>query len=172
MKSLFLTLLLLSGFVFVNESAAIQPSLPAEGHALALAQQLTVNDFLSFDAKSYRTAEGKKLKWTQRMAFQVMQKNLARKVKKGKIAGDMTMDEAAGAAGGNLYGLLSLIFAVVGLFIPYLGLAMLIAALVLGIIGLKRDNNPTMATIGLVLSAIFLLLIIIVIAVASSTFWF
>ena len=171
MKSLFLTLLLLSGFVFVNESTAIQTAIPSDGQGLALAQQLTVNDFLSFDAKTFRTAEGKKLKWTQRMAFQVMQKNLTRKMKKGKIDGNMTMDEAA-AAGGNLYGLLSLIFAVVGLFVPYLGLALLIAALVLGIIGLKRDNNPTMATIGLVLSAVFLLLIIIVIAVASSTFWF
>lgn len=171
MKQLFLTLFFVSGLLISYEASAINnKSLPAPGIALALSSQLTVNDFLAFDAKSYRTVDGKKLKWTERLAFKVVQKNLARKVQKGKIDGEMTMDQAR-AAGGNLYGLLSLIFAVVGLFIPYVGLALLVAAFVLGIIGIKRDNNPTMAIIGLVLSAVILLLLLIVIAVGVSLLW-
>lgn len=171
MKQLFLTLFLISGLFSTYQASAIHnESLPAAGGALALSSQLTVNNFLAFDAKSYRTADGKKLKWTERLAFKVVQKNLARKVQKGKIDGDMTMDQAK-AAGGNIYGLLSLIFAVVGLFVPYVGLALLIAAFVLGLIGIKRDNNPTMAIIGLVLSAVILLLLLIVIAVGVSLLW-
>lgn len=171
MKQLFLTLFLISGLFSTYQASAIHnENLPASGGALALTSQITVNNFLAFDAKSYRTVDGKKLKWTERLAFKVVQKNLARKVQKGKIDGNMTMDQAR-AAGGNIYGLLSLIFAVVGLFVPYIGLALLIAAFVLGLIGIKRDNNPTMAIIGLVLSAVILLLLLIVIAVGVSLLW-
>lgn len=171
MKQLFLTLFLISGFTFSYHAYAINSEkAPAQGMGLSIGSQMTVNDFISFDAKNYRSADGKKLKWTQRLAFNIVKKNLERKVKKGKIDGDMTMDKA-GAAGGNIYGLLSLIFSVVGLFVPILGLGLLIAAFVLGLIGLRRDNNPTMALIGLIISGVFLLLILIVIAVGISLLW-
>lgn len=171
MKQLFLVLFLLSGLLITNQVSAINSEkIPATGGALVFTPQFTVNDFLSLDVKNYRTADGKKLKWTERLAFKVVQKNLARKVKKGKIDGDLAMEDAK-AAGGNLYGLLSLIFSVVGLFVPYVGLALLVAAVVLGIIGINRDNNPTMAIIGLVISALALLLILIVIAVGFSFLW-
>ena len=169
MKQLVLTIFLLTGFVFTYDAMAVHTKMPADG--LALTQQLTVNDFLAVDLQNLRTAEGKKLKWHQRFVAKTMQKSLARKVAKGKLDGNATLEQAGGA-GGNIHGLLSLIFSVVGLFVPYLGFAMLIAALVLGIIGLRKDNNPTMATIGLVLSAVFLLLLIILIAVAAGSFWF
>ena len=171
MKQLFLVLFLLSGLLITNQVSAINSEkIPATGGALAFSPQVTVNDFLSIDVKNYRTADGKKLKWTKRLAFRVVQKNLERKVKKGKIDGDLAMDDTK-AAGGNLYGLLSLIFSVVGLFVPYVGLALLVAAVVLGIVGIKRDNNPTMAIIGLIISALALLLILIVIAVGFSFLW-
>jgi len=171
MKQLFLVLFLLSGLLIIDQVSAINSEkIPASGGALAFSTEITINDFISLDVKNYRTADGKKLKWTKRLAFKIVQKSLARKVKKGKIDGDLAMDDAK-AAGGNLYGLLSLIFSVVGLFIPYVGLAMLIAAVVLGIIGIKRDNNPTMAIIGLIISALALLLILIVIAVGFSFLW-
>lgn len=171
MKQLFLVLFLLSGLLITDQVSAINSKkIPVSGGALVFTPQITVNDFLSLDVKNYRTADGKKLKWTERLAFKVVQKNLARKVKKGKIDGDLAMDDAK-AAGGNLYGLLSLIFSVVGLFIPYVGLALLVAAVVLGIVGIKRDNNPTMAIIGLIISALALLLILIVIAVGFSFLW-
>ena len=172
MKQLFLTLFLMSGFVLSYQAYAINvDNAPASGTGSTIASQMTVNDFIALDVNSYRTAEGKKLKWTQRLAFNLVKKNLERKVKKGKIDGDLSMDQAKGGAGGNIHGLLSLIFSVVGLFIPIVGLALLIAAFVLGLIGLKKDNNPTMAIIGLVVSGAFLLLILIVIAVGVSLLW-
>ena len=174
MKHLFLTLFLFTGFIFsYNASAINSASMPPSGGALAFGQQVTVDDFIAFDVKSYRTADGKKLKWTQRLAFNLVQKNLERKVRKGKIDGTMTMDEAVrgSGAGGNIYGLLSLIFSVVGLFIPYVGLLLLVGAFVLGLIGIKRDNNPTMAIIGTIISAVFLLLLLIVIIVGASILW-
>ncbi len=170
MKQIFLTFLLLAGFTFSHEALAVNRHAAEATTAYGAASLMTVNDFLAVDISSFKKADGKGLKWTQKLAFKAMQKNLARKVNKGKIEGTMTLEQAGNAAGGNLYGLLSLIFSVVGLFIPYLGLALLIAGLVLGIIGISRDNNPTMAIIGTVLSAVFLLLIIIVIA--ASIAWF
>jgi len=174
MKHLFLTLFLFTGFIFsYNASAVNSAKMPPSGGALALSQKVTVNDFIAFDAKSYRTTEGKKLNWTQRLAFNLVKKNLERKVKKGKIDGTTTMDELAhrSGAGGNIYGLLSLIFSVVGLFVPYAGIFLIVGAFVLGLIGIKRDNNPTMAIIGTILSAVALLLILIVIIVGASLLW-
>ena|SRR5687768_2247262 len=172
MKQLILTLILFSGFIFSYQAHAINSEkAPAQALGLSVGSQMTINDFIAFDAKNYRSADGKKLKWTQRLAFNIVKKNLERKIKKGKIDGDMTMDKAGKAAGGNIYGLLSLIFSIVGLFIPIIGLGLLIAAFVLGLIGLRRDNNPTMALIGLIVSGVFLLLILIVIAVGISLLW-
>ena len=171
MKQFFFTFLLLAGFTFPHEALAVNSHAKQPATAYGAASLMTVNDFLAVDVAGFKKADGKGLKWTQKLAFKAMQKNLARKVIKGKIEGTMTLEQAGSAAGGNLYGLLSTIFAVVGLFIPYLGLAMLIAALVLGIIGIKRDNNPTLAIIGTALSAAFLLLLIIVLAASISWFY-
>ncbi|MDQ3015450.1 MAG: hypothetical protein M3R25_01820 [Bacteroidota bacterium] len=170
MKELFLTFFLFTSFVFSHQALAVNSHRSENAMTIGVKSQMTVNDFLAVDLQNFKSADGKGLKWTQKLAFKAMQKSMARKVAKGKIEGTMSLEEAGTAAGGNLYGLLSLIFSVVGLFIPYLGLAMLIAGLVLGIIGITRDNNPTMAIIGTVLSAVFLLLILIVIA--ASIAWF
>lgn len=77
--------------------------------------------------------------------------------------------DRAGAASANIHGLLSVIFAGVGFFVPIIGLGLIIAAFVLGIIGLRRDFNPTMAIIGTVVSGVLLLLILIVIAIGIGT---
>ena len=124
--------------------------------------QMTVNDFISVDFKNYRTEEGKKLKWTSRLLFTGAQKKLARQVKQQKLDGNESMEDVAKGGGRNIHGLLSVIFAGAGLFIPFLGLALIVAALVLGIIGIRRDYNPTMAIIGTVLSGVILLLFLIV----------
>lgn len=170
MKHFFLTLLMMAGFIGQYQVMAVNSVTVAPAVAIDAASMMTVNDFLALDIKNFKTADGRKLGWTKRIAFQGMQKNLAKKVKKGKLQGDMTMKEAS-ALSGNMYGFLSLILSVLGLFIPYLGLAMLVAGLVLGIIGINRDNNPTMAIIGTVLSALFLLLLVIVVIASISWFY-
>lgn len=127
--------------------------------------QMTVNDFISVDFKNYRTEDGKKLKWTSRLVFTGAQKKLARQVKQHKLDGNISMIEAAKVGGRNIHGLLSVIFAAAGLFIPVLGFGLIVAALVLGIIGIRRDYNPTMAIIGTALSGAFLLLFLILLVV-------
>ena len=173
MKSLFLTLIFVMGAALTHQSAAISTApAPMAKDAMSIASTMTVSDFLAVDFKGYRTAEGKKLKWTQRLAFSMTQKNLAKQVKKGKIEETATMDMAMAAKGRNTFGLLSVIFSVAGLVIPYFGLAMIIAGLVLGIMGIKRDSDPTLAIIGTVISSVFLVLLLLVLVAFASGGWF
>ena len=173
MKHLFLSLFLLVTTVFCYNVSAVNTNHDLTATSpMAIGHQITVNDFLAFDFKGYQTMDGKKLKWGQRVAMSMAQKSLAKKVKKGKIDGASTLDLSAAVGGNNTYGLLSIIFSIVGLFVPYLGLAMIIAGLVLGIIGIKRDANPTMAIIGTAVSAAFLLLVLIAIVALASWGWY
>lgn len=102
--------------------------------------QFTVNDFLAMDFKQFRTAEGKKLKWTHRLVIAKGQKKLAKAVKKGKIQGTapLDMDEVAGMAKKNNH--LPLIFLGVGLFMIFIpplaliGTLLFITGFVLGVI--------------------------------------
>jgi hypothetical protein len=162
LKQILLTLLIFGSTAVTFKVSAVHSSSTLKTmDAMAMAPTMTVNDFLAIDIKEYRTAEGKKMKWTHRLILGGKQKNLAKKVRKGEIEGTATMSMAAAPGQNNTLGLLSVIFSIVGLFIPYLGLPMIIAALVLGILGLKRDYNPTLATIGTVLSSVFLVIVII-----------
>jgi len=174
MKQLFLTLfLVVTSALTYNASAVNTNPAPVASGAMTLNPQMTINDFLSVDLKGYHNADGKKLKWGQRIAIGMAQKNFAKKVRQGKMDGTAALGTALAPGNNNIHGLLSVIFAGVGLFIPVLGLALIIAALVLGIIGLKRDANPTMAIIGTALSGLFLFLIIIaLIVIAASGCWF
>jgi len=178
MRRLLLSLIILVGSVTFHESFAVQTTALPDGN-IQTGPQITVNDFLSFDFKNYRTAEGKKLSWAKRMSGQIMQKNLARQVKKGKIEGTANFQEAARASAANKTGRLALIFSALGivfLFIPYLsivGFGLSVAGFVLGIIGLGKDEDTTMALLGLVIGAVGLFLYLLVVLVAVSWFsWF
>lgn len=146
--------------------------------AQAAVNAMTVNDFLAMDIKNYRNAEGKKLNWTQRLGFKIAQKSFAKSVKKGNVDGEANFKEAAGASAANKHGRLSLIFAAAGLvllFIPLgalglLGLGLSVAGFVLGILGLKRDEDQTMALIGTIISGLTLFLFLILI-IAVAAFW-
>jgi hypothetical protein len=172
-NQIFLTLILLLGTAWSFRVSAIHnTAAPIVMDAKALAQAMRVEDFLQIDLKDYRSADGKRLKWSQRVALGMVQKNLARNVKKGKIESTATLDQAMAARNKNMFGLLSVIFSVAGLIVPYFGLAMIIAGLVLGIMGIRRDADPTLAIIGTVISSVFLLLLLlVVIAFASGGWW-
>src|SRR5688572_28600042 len=148
MRRLLLSLIILVGSVLFHESFAVYTTNPT-GSNIQTGPQITVNDFLSFDFKNYRTADGKKLSWTKRISGQIVQKNLARQVKKGKIEGTANLHEAQRASSANKFGRLSLIFSSLGLiflFLPVsiIGLGLAVAGFVLGIIGLGRDEDITM----------------------------
>ncbi|HJW29573.1 MAG TPA: hypothetical protein VJ508_10030, partial [Saprospiraceae bacterium] len=158
MKKVVLTCLLLLGVFSMTQVLAVRSSsgfkvMPAP--AMQLQSQMTVNDFLAFDVKNYRTSEGRKMGFFKRTAIHLVQKKLAKKVSKGKIEGTMPFKEAVAGHSSNKFGLLSVIFGAVGLFIPYVGLPLLIAGLVLGIMGIKRDANPTLAIIGTAINGAF-----------------
>lgn len=142
-------------------------------------KSITVNDFLAIDSKVVRTQEGQKLSWAKRLGMKMTQKHLAKQVRKGKIDGGADLHTAMRASSANKRGLLSLIFSSLGLiflFIPYvaiLGLGLSIAGFVLGIIGLKRDEDTTMALIGVILGGLALFIyLLVIIAVAAWFSWF
>lgn len=156
MKQIFLTLAMMAVSALTFQLSAISvehPPVASDAHMMS--QTMTVNDFLATDFKGYRTAEGKKLKWTQRLSFGLVQKSLAKKIRKGKLDGHTPMTMVARSP--NIYGLLSLIFSIAGLLGRYYGLAFIIAGLILGIIGIRKDADPTMAIIGTILSGAILL---------------
>lgn len=180
MKQLFLVLFLLSGLLITDQVSAINSeNTPASGSALAYSPQITVNDFLALDSKEIRTQEGNKLSWTKRLGIKMTQKHLAAQVRKGKIDGGADLHTAMRASSANKKGLLSLIFSSLGLiflFIPYvaiLGLGLSIAGFVLGIIGLKRDEDTTMALLGVILGGVALFIyLLVIVAVAAWFSWF
>lgn len=173
MKKIFFTLGLLLGLSFTTHVLAVKSSsgFPVMTAPATLQSQMTVNDFLTIDVKNYRSAEGKKMGWVKRMVITSAQKNLERKIKKGKLEGSTLMSQAEAGPGNNTFGLLSLIFSVAGWFIPYIGLPMIIAGFVLGIMGLRRDYNPTMAVIGTVFGALGVLVILLALIFVASGFF-
>jgi hypothetical protein len=130
---------------------------------------ITVNDFIHTDIHSLRTADGKKLGWVKRMGVKMAQKNLEKQVRKGKLEGTASLENAMRASSANKRGLLSVIFGALGiifLFIPsisIIGLAFSIAGFVLGIIGLSRDEDFTLALIGTILGGVVLVIYLIAI---------
>jgi hypothetical protein len=172
MKQLFLTLFLVIASALSYKASAVNPNHPPlASYTSTLSPQMTINDFVKMDIKGLRKADGNKLKWGQRIALGMAQKNFAKKIKKGKMDGTASLDTALAPGSNNIHGLLSIIFAFTGLFIPILGFGLLIAALVLGIIGIKKDANPTMAIIGTVVSGVFILLVLVALAVIASGCW-
>lgn len=175
MKQLMITLFLMTGLVLTQQSYAVHPGKATTSDATMAAGQLTVNDFLAMDFKSYRDAEGKKLNWAKRIVLKGAQKNFAKKVKQGKLEGTANFQESASAVNrANRTGRFSLIFAALGLvmlFIPpiaLLGFALGTAGFILGLIGLSKDEDPTMAIIGTVVGGIILLVFLLAVAVIAS----
>lgn len=76
----------------------------------------------------------------------------------------------------NTNGIISLIFAIVGLFIGcipfigWIGIFFPIVAIIFGAIGIKKDDSNGMAIAGLVIGIISLLCIILVITVFAVLF--
>ena len=67
----------------------------------------------------------------------------------------------------NIFGILSLIFGILGFFVAPLIFGIL--AIVFGLIGLSHDESKTLATIGLILGIIILVLVFI--GVVRWAFW-
>ena len=121
----------------------------------------------------YLSAKGKfeqrKPNFIERFAIRLAQKSIVKKIAKGELVASAAPDET-GPGNPNKRGLVSLLFALVGilfLFIPGglagIGGLFAIAGFILGIIGLKRDEDKTLALIGTIVGAIVVTLYLLVI---------
>ena len=72
--------------------------------------------------------------------------------------------------GDNKNGIISLICGILGFFIPFVGLLLAIVAIIFGLKGRKEDDEPLLATIGLILGLIAVIISIIVIVMVISMF--
>ena len=165
MKSFWLLLLLQSGIWFTNNSFAVQTTaIPIDGSTI-YSPSMTVNDFISIDLKNYRTADGRKIKWTQRFVLNGLQKKLERKVQKQKVDGTTLLKDVDGASHPNKRGIVSVILVGVGLLLLFLpgwlfGLGAIFAGagFILGIIGLSKDEDIILALVGTILGALLVVI--------------
>lgn len=179
MKSTLLAFFFLAGSVFSSQLNAIHPE-SDKTLVKEAGSSLTVQQFIDFDLRSYRDGDGKRIPFIKRISLSIIQKKLARDVRKGRLEANEGLAEAMKAApSANKRGLLSLIFSSLGLifmFIPYiviLGFGLSVAGFVLGIIGLNRDEDMTMALLGVILGGIGLLIYLLaIIVVAAWVGWF
>lgn len=130
--------------------------------------ELMVKDFVAQDLKTFQIEGGKKLNWLQRTALKSFQKNLEKKIRKGKIDAATTLKDVDEVTG-NKRGLLSIVFSVAGLlflFIPgwvgYLGIVLSAVGIYFGIKGMQKDEDTLLALIGAIVGALVLLLNVIV----------
>ena len=163
-------------FTIPLDLLAVQPSVNHYAVPNSLSQ-ITVENFLALDVKSLRNTDGKKFGFGKRVAARMIQKSLAQQVKKGKLDSSTSLQEAMRGTGASKRGVPSVIFSTLGiifLFIPnfgIVGLGLSIAGFVLGIIGLNRDEDITLALIGTILGAVVLAIYLIaIIFIASFAF--
>lgn len=167
MKSFFLIVLLFFSMVFANTIMAVTIH-PLTTNTTVNLYAMPVGDFIVVDLKSYNSADNERLNWVQRVAIKSFQKNLAKKIGKGKMDPSVSVREVVEGSGNRL-GLLSIVFAVAGvlfLFIPgwvgYLGLLLSGIGIYFGLRGLQKDEDTLLALLGTIIGALVLLLNIIV----------
>ena len=117
----------------------------------------------------YEKGSLRKPNFIERFAIRLAQKGIVKKIAKGDLLLTASQDDT-GAGNPNKRGLVSLLFALVGilfLFIPGglagIGGLFAIAGFILGIIGLKRDEDKTLALIGTIVGALVVTLYLLVI---------
>src|SRR5687768_14735960 len=120
MRSILIIVSLVIGFI--NIGYAVQSSIHNVGDKhFTLSGTMTVEDFIAIDFDEYQSTDGLSLKWIQRQSLKVYQKKLERKIKNHKLDGSIPLSDVTDEAHPNKRGLISLIFAGLGvifLFIP------------------------------------------------------
>lgn len=152
-------------------------SAPSNNSSANMLSNITVSQFLSLDFDKIQESNLVSLNWMQKSLLKSAQKRLAKKVSKGKIdASQSLLNKSAAAKGENRRGMFSLIFGGAGFLflflgpLAYLSLPLGIAGLILGIIGVKKDKNDTMAIIGMVFGSLVILLFLLAAVLIASFF--
>lgn len=153
-------LLFIAVFAFAIQAFAFIPANFYENNTTF--KQITLREFLALTPQKYQELTGNKLTFKEKFFFKIL------KLKLKKNFPDHKTQKK------NNFGTLSILFGIIavisiaGLSIPIVGLLSLfsaIAALIFGIMGLRRNKRDTASLIGLILGGVYLLLAIIFIAV-------
>ena len=129
---------------------------------------MTVVEFIGIDLKEYTSPGGKKIKWIDRQILKLYQKKLERMMNKHQLDGAVVLSDTSVDVNPNKRGLFSLILAGLGLaflFVPgvvgSLGIIFAIAGTIMGIIGLKRDEEVIFPLVGTILGALLTIIYVI-----------
>lgn len=134
------------------------------------AQTTPMNTFIDPSSADRNNAKNQKPGLIKRMVLKTAQKSILRKIAKGKLDTLVYQNRPEETINPNKRGLISVLFAGVGLlflFVPGglagIGGLFAIAGFILGIIGLKRDEDITLALIGTIVGALLIALYVVVI---------
>lgn len=160
----------------VSPGFAVHPVEPtSKVKSTALSSSMTINQFLSIDAGQIRKSHGIKHAWIKRWTLRHAQHRLSKKLVTGELKGETRLDLALAKGGDpNKRGKFALIFAGAGFLFLFLGplayltLPLAVAGLILGIIGVQKDRDRTMAIIGIVLGGLTLLIFLLALLIVLT----
>ncbi|MBK6478178.1 MAG: hypothetical protein KA109_15410 [Saprospiraceae bacterium] len=130
---------------------------------------LTLTEIASIDIDRLAADHQLKMNWVQKLSFRFFQKRLSRQIIKGRLNKNVTLQQAndiANRKNSNRRGKVSLIIGAIGLltmfsgFLALLAIPLFIGGLVVGILGISKDEKKTMAIVGTVFNGLMILLIL------------
>ena len=138
---------------------------------------LTLKEFSAIDLNQWTKAQGLRMPWWQKLSFKFIQKRISKKIARGLLDGNTTlqqMQEQEQPKNANRRGGISLILGVAGLVFLFLGflriltIPLFVGGLVIGIRGIRKDQNKAMAIIGTIFSGLMLLLFLLALIILAS----
>ncbi|MEP7266980.1 MAG: hypothetical protein ABI844_05080 [Saprospiraceae bacterium] len=180
MKMFKFLLIFMFGLLVISTAGAVSSkSKPLQIKLSEVMSEITVGQFLAMDIDRLSKNQSVKVNWLQRSVIRIAQKKFSKRVSNGKLRASTALfsKSASGQSNNpNIDGLWALLFGSTGFLFAFLGplailtLPMAIAAIVLGIIGIKKDQNSTMAIIGLVLGGVTIFLLFLAVVIILSVF--
>jgi hypothetical protein len=128
---------------------------------------LTLHDLLQLTPKKYHELTGKRMTFKQKIALTILKLKMKKQVEENTPAKK------------HNYGTLSLLFGVLGVLsllvnvgaVVLIGFFLALAALILGIKGLKQDGKDLKALFGVILGGGYMILVILALLVVASFAW-
>ena len=145
-----------------SKATKISYTLPGKLNAM------TLQEFLKLTPKKYHELAGKRMTFKQKISFLILKSKL-----KKQLADDTPAKK-------NNIGTMSLIFGLVGAATLFTGSGVLViigffaalAALILGIKGLKRDCKDLKSLFGVILGGGYMILLLLAVIIVASWDWY
>jgi hypothetical protein len=134
-------------------------------------KQITMEQILTMSPKEFQKATGVKLSFTQRLIYKLVQKKLKKQKRlqnpdEPNLKADRNAELSLGA------GIMTWIFALGGILVPFISILSLpfaLIALITGATSVKKTTKKTKSVVGMVLGGLYLLILGIGIILISST---